>query len=470
MTAVDDGRAAKVELAAQSFDAVFCSVSETEALAGDAAAIPRVATLPRGALREGMEAVASGLACDCLVVPASADEVAMALLRAARLAPLLGAAAAAPAQAQRDDASDDAQQGTGETGAARDAQPARRRPRAKLVVVGGMVGASAAIKDVFATIDKVARHKAAVLITGESGTGKELVARAIHDASQRKGKNFVAINCGAIPANLLESELFGYRRGAFTDAVRDKTGLFEVADGGTLFLDEIGELPLNLQVKLLRVLQEEEIRRIGDNRTTKIDVRIVAATLRNLGEDAENGRFREDLFYRLNVLNIVLPALRERRADIAPLAEHFVAAYRKRHKSSQPRAEGISEAAMGLLEAYAWPGNIRELENTIERAMVLADGPLIEPHLLDAKIAQFAPAGAAQTAPAASASASDEDLRSVAIALDGDDLSIKKHTRLFEERLVRIALGKTDGNRHNASKLLGISYRALLYKIKEYGI
>jgi two-component system response regulator AtoC len=322
-----------------------------------------------------------------------------------------------------------------------------------------MVGVSAAMQDLFDTIQKVARHKAAVLITGESGTGKELVARAIHDLSLRKSQAFVAINCGAIPANLLESELFGYRRGAFTDAVRDKAGLFEVADGGTLFLDEVGELPLNLQVKLLRALQEEEIRRIGDNRTTKVDVRIIAATLRNLTDDVANGRFREDLFYRLNVLPIVLPALRERREDIRPLAEHFVAVYRQRHRGGGSQAESISEEAMGMLETYDWPGNIRELENTIERAMVLADGPRIEAHLLDGKLSQR-PQVAARAATVERDSA----------ALDDKDLSIKKHTRRIEEELIRRALEKSAGNRHNASKLLGISYRALLYKIKEYGI
>ncbi len=434
-----DGRAAPVDLDGRAPDAVFCAVREIADLPSSGKVEPPiVATVPRAELREGLSAMERGAAIDCLVLPAQREDVALALGRAARFQELRRRAE--PVQA---------------------ASPPRPRERKspKVQSMGGMVGASASMQEVFETIEKVARHKAAVLITGESGTGKELVARAIHDLSPRKSQSFVAINCGAIPANLLESELFGYRRGAFTDAVRDKAGLFEVADGGTLFLDEIGELPLNLQVKLLRALQEEEIRRIGDNRTTKVDVRIIAATLRNLTDDVANGRFREDLFYRLNVLPIVLPALRERREDIRALAEHFVAVYRQRHRGGN-QAEGISEEAMALLESYDWPGNIRELENTIERAMVLADGPRIEVHLLDGKLSQQRPAQVVRAATAESETTTPDD----------KDLSLKRHTRRIEEELIRRALEKSAGNRHNASKLLGISYRALLYKIKEYGI
>jgi two-component system response regulator AtoC len=425
--------------------AVFCAVSELAGLAevgglgsSNEPAPLIIATVARTELREGLAAMGRGAAVDCLVVPAQRDDVALALGRAARFQDLRRPSEPEPA-----------------------AEPPRARERksTKVQGMGGMVGASAAMQEVFDTIEKVARHKAAVLITGESGTGKELVARAIHELSPRKNQSFVAINCGAIPANLLESELFGYRRGAFTDAVRDKAGLFEVADGGTLFLDEIGELPLNLQVKLLRALQEEEIRRIGDNRTTKVDVRIIAATLRNLTDDVAHGRFREDLFYRLNVLPIVLPSLRDRREDIRTLAEHFVSVYRQRHRGGN-QAERISEEAMALLESYDWPGNIRELENTIERAMVLADGPCIEVHLLDGKLSQQRPSPAVRAATAESETTTPDD----------KDLSIKRHTRRIEEALIRQALEKSAGNRHNASKLLGISYRALLYKIKEYGI
>jgi two-component system response regulator AtoC len=312
----------------------------------------------------------------------------------------------------------------------------------------GMVGASRSMQEVFRTIEKVAQHKASVLITGESGTGKELVARAIHRLGPRADQPFIAINCGAIPATLLESELFGYRRGAFTDAVRDKAGLFEEATGGTLFLDEIGELPVDLQVKILRALQEEEIRRIGDNASIKIDVRVIAATLRDLGEDIRTGHFREDLFYRLNVLPIALPPLRERREDIPALIDHFVQRYGARHPGSP--VTGVSADAMKLLCAYAWPGNIRELENAIERAMVLCDGTEVEPAMLS------------------------EALRAtpdpIQHHLGGADLSIKRTTRIVEEELIRRALAETHGNRTNAAKLLEISHRALLYKIKEYGL
>jgi two-component system response regulator AtoC len=316
--------------------------------------------------------------------------------------------------------------------------------------MAGMVGASRCMREVFHTIEKIAQHKASVMISGESGTGKELVARAIHDLGPRRNKNFVAVNCGAIPGNLLESELFGHRRGAFTDAVRDKPGLFEIADGGTLFLDEIGELPLNLQVKLLRAIQEEEIRRIGDTSTIKVNVRLIAATLRDLSRDVAAGRFREDLFYRLNVVPVCLPPLRERRDDIPYLVEHFVRKHAGKHNDE---ITGVSEEAMALLRDHSWPGNIRELENTIERAMVLCDAPLMGGHLFADKIGQ--------TIRAPSAPAPDPNPRG---------LSIKKATRAVEVELIRKALEVTGGNRPNAAKLLDISYRNLLYKIKEYGI
>jgi two-component system, NtrC family, response regulator AtoC len=312
----------------------------------------------------------------------------------------------------------------------------------------GMVGLSRGMQEVFRTIEKVAQHKASVLITGESGTGKELVARAIHRLGPRAHERFVAINCGAIPATLLESELFGYRRGAFTDAVRDKAGLFEEATGGTLFLDEIGELPVELQVKILRALQEEEIRRIGDNASIKIDVRVIAATLRDLSDDIRTGHFREDLFYRLNVLPIALPPLRDRREDIPALVGHFVERHSARHPGST--VVGVSPDAMKLLCSYAWPGNIRELENAIERAMVLCEGTEVEPAMLGEALRQTPDPIQQQ--------------------LGGTDLSIKKTTRIVEEELIRRALASTNGNRTNAAKLLEISHRALLYKIKEYGL
>ncbi|MGH7327096.1 MAG: sigma-54-dependent transcriptional regulator, partial [Polyangiaceae bacterium] len=219
---------------------------------------------------------------------------------------------------------------------------------------------SAAMQDIFRTITKIADFKTTVLVTGESGVGKELVAKAIHARSSRKSAPFVAINCGAIPENLLESELFGHKKGAFTDANSDRRGLFEEATGGTLFLDEIGELPLNLQVKLLRALQEESIRRLGDPRDIKVDVRIITATHRDLGAEAKAGRFREDLFYRINVLPIAIPPLRTRKEDVHLLVDHFIARNNARLGTT---IRGVSHGARKLLLEYAWPGNVRELEN-----------------------------------------------------------------------------------------------------------
>jgi two-component system response regulator AtoC len=313
--------------------------------------------------------------------------------------------------------------------------------------LAGMIGRSAAMQTVFRTIQKVAEYKTNVLITGESGTGKELVARAVHDLSPRAAGPFVPVNCGAIPAPLLESELFGHRKGAFTDASRDKRGLFEEANGGTLFLDEIGELPLALQVKFLRAIQEEEIRRVGDTKETPIDARVVAATVRDLPTEVQAGRFREDLFYRLNVLPIQLPPLRARPEDIPLLVEHFVEHYARKHGM---KVSGVAPEAMQLLLDYGWPGNVRELENTIERAMVLCDGPRIEPQVLEDRIRTPV-----------------EKARAPLVA---SEMSIKKATRMVEEELIRKALSATGGNRTNAAKILEISHRALLYKIKDYGI
>ena len=311
----------------------------------------------------------------------------------------------------------------------------------------GIIARSAAMDQIFKLIAKVAEVRSTVLITGESGTGKELVARAIHDASARRSHDFLAVNCGAIPETLLESELFGHRRGAFTDAHADKTGLFEEASGGTLLLDEIGELPLNLQVKLLRTLQENAIRRLGDTRDTPVDVRLIAATNRDLSAQVEAGGFREDLFYRLNVLPIHLPPLRERKDDIGLLVEHFIERVNARLGTS---VASVTPEAERLLVAYDWPGNVRELENAVERAMVLAEGNAITADDLPEKIVEA------------------RDV--VKTTLQSGELSIKKTVRTIEEELIRRALAKTGGNRTAASKLLEISHRALLYKIKNYGI
>jgi two-component system response regulator AtoC len=310
-----------------------------------------------------------------------------------------------------------------------------------------MIARGAKMEEVLRTIKKIAEYKTTVLITGESGTGKELVARALHDQSPRATGPFVPVNCGAIPESLLESELFGHKKGSFTDAIRDKKGLFEEATGGTLFLDEIGELPLGPQVKLLRVLQEQVIRPVGSVDDLKVDVRVVAATVRDLGSDVREGRFREDLFYRLNVITLELPPLRERREDIAPLVEHFIA---RTNAKLGTTIEGASAEAMKLLLDYRWPGNVRELENTIERAMVLCDGKRIEIESLPDRVR--------------------ESRDRIRLSLQSGELSIKKTTRIIEEELIRKALRETRGNRTNAAKILEISHRALLYKIKEFEI
>jgi two-component system, NtrC family, response regulator AtoC len=306
---------------------------------------------------------------------------------------------------------------------------------------------SAQMLEVFRTIAKVANYKTTVLVSGESGVGKELVARAIHQRSGRRGQPFVPVNCGAIPENLLESELFGHRKGAFTDAVQDRRGLFEEANHGTLFLDEIGELPLGLQVMLLRVLEDEKIRRLGETRDISVDVRIITATHRDLLAEAKAGRFREDLFYRLNVLAIHVSPLRERREDIPLLIEHFVTRNNRRLGTG---IVGLDSETRRLLYEYSWPGNVRELENTIERAMVLSEGDRIVAADLPERIRE----------------ARDP----VQMQLASGELSVKKTMRIIEEILIRRALQKTKGNRTRAAEILEISHRALLYKIKDYQI
>jgi two-component system response regulator AtoC len=304
------------------------------------------------------------------------------------------------------------------------------------------------MQKIFEVIKKVAQYKSTILITGESGTGKELVARALHYNSDRSQNPFIPVNCGAIPENLLESELFGHEKGAFTDAIRTKKGLFEEADDGTLFLDEIGELPLQLQVKLLRVLQDGEIRRVGDSKPIQIDVRIIAATVKDLIKEVNEGRFRDDLFYRLNVFPIHIPPLRERKEDIPLLVTHFIKKY---GLSLNKNVLGINPKALETLMNYRWFGNVRELENTIERAMVLADESNIELENLPIEIREFK--------------------EKVELAsLVGEEHSIKKASKILEINLIQKALKKTRGNHTQAARLLEISHRALLYKIKEYEI
>ncbi|HEV2670346.1 MAG TPA: sigma-54 dependent transcriptional regulator [Gemmatimonadales bacterium] len=303
----------------------------------------------------------------------------------------------------------------------------------------GLVAESGAMRRALGLVARVAEHNTTVLITGESGTGKEVIARAIHRASPRAARAFVGINCAAIPESLLESELFGHVRGAFTGASADKTGLFEAANGGTLLLDEIGELPIGLQAKLLRVLQEGEIRRVGDQKTRKVDVRVLAATARDLAAETRAGRFREDLFYRINVVAIELPPLRERREDIAPLARHFAAQLAKRFG----RQLVLSDDTVAWLAAQEWPGNVRELENAIERAAVLSGKEAPEP-------ADFAATP-----------------RTAAAAAVGTLADLVGAT---ERQAIVAALKQANGNRREAAKSLGVSLRTMFYKIDRYGI
>ncbi len=309
-----------------------------------------------------------------------------------------------------------------------------------------VVAASPAMIQVLETVERAAEFKATVLLSGESGTGKEVMARVIQAQSPRRDAPFVAVNCGAIPEALLESELFGHAKGAFTGASRARRGLFLEADGGTLFLDEIGELPLPLQVKLLRVLQEEEVRPVGESKPRRVDVRVIAATARNLEKEVEAGRFREDLFYRLNVLHVHVPPLRERRKDIPLLVDHFLA--RSRNRLGRP-VRRVADDALERLLAYPWPGNVRELENVIERAVILAEGDRVTLRELPESVVSP---------------------RSGAAAPEAGDLSLRRARRSLEADLIRRALRATGGNRTHAARLLEISHRALLYKIKEYGL
>ena len=312
---------------------------------------------------------------------------------------------------------------------------------------GTMVAKSKTMQSVFMLSEKAARYSTTVLITGESGTGKELVARAIHFTGDRSETPIVTVDCGGIPENLLESELFGHIKGAFTGADRNKKGLFEEADGGTIFLDEIGELPLALQVKILRVLQENEIRPLGESKTKRIDARVIAATSRILENDVKKGDFREDLFYRLNVLHIKLPPLRERYEDIPLLCQHFIDKFNIRLAKD---IRGIAPAAMSLLLKHQWPGNVRELENVIERAAVLSEEIILQPDNFPI----------------------EPVLPSESESLDGivEGYSLKTAQKNLEKNLITRALEATGGNRTKAARLLEISHPSLLSKIKIYNI
>ncbi len=303
-----------------------------------------------------------------------------------------------------------------------------------------IIGKSDAIEKVFGIMEKVARTDASVLITGESGTGKELVARAIHFSSERANGRFLPINCGALPENLLESELFGYKRGAFTGAAQDKIGLLKAADKGTVFFDEIGELPLALQVKLLRALQERECYPLGSNEPVGFDVRVLCATNRDLDKEVKAGHFREELLYRINVINLTLPPLRDRDDDIALLANHFL---RKYEKSLGRTGMRFSKGAMHLLVSYQWPGNVRELENTVERAAILAETDVIHSHDLPDKL---------------------RDSSAPSPALDSTDMTLEE----LEREHIRRILATAEGDKAKAARMLGIHLSTLYRKVQRY--
>jgi DNA-binding NtrC family response regulator len=341
--------------------------------------------------------------------------------------------------------------------AARTHDIAQRNVRVDGRARAAIVGQSPQMQEIFKIIEKVADTPSTVLITGESGTGKELIATALHEGSSRRNKPLIRINCAAIPKDLMESELFGYERGAFTGAVTSKPGRFELADGGTLFLDEIAEIPVEMQVKILRALQESEFERVGGIKTTRVDVRLIAATNRNLELEIEAGRFRKDLYYRLAVVPIVLPALRERQSDIPMLTHHFIEKY---NRKLNKKIEGISDEALALLQAHAWPGNIRELENLMERVLLFADGPKIAAKDLPDHIRQAVvetPAAASATADGTPAETGLKDI-------------VRMKAAALEKDLIAKALEETGGNVTRAARLLQISRKSLQTKMKEFGL
>jgi two-component system NtrC family response regulator len=325
-----------------------------------------------------------------------------------------------------------------------------RRLEAELGTIwGNIVGRSRAMDTVLSLMKRVADTPTTVLIAGESGTGKELIARGIHKASLRSQSPFVSINCAAVPENLLESELFGYEKGAFTGAGSLKQGKFEFADGGSLFLDEVGEMSLNLQVKLLRVLQEHEFQRVGGNKDIKVDVRIIAATNKDLREEVDAGRFRADLFFRLNVVSIDVPPLRERREDIPLLVAHFLNKFGER--LGRP-VRDVEPDVMSALYRYSWPGNVRELENVIERALVLSRGPSIVPDDLPPEIRE------------------SREIEEGIDTLISWEKGLAETLDAIEERMIRQALKKAGNVQAQAAKTLGISRSNLQYKMKKYGL
>ncbi|HEX8476118.1 MAG TPA: sigma-54 dependent transcriptional regulator [Pyrinomonadaceae bacterium] len=333
-----------------------------------------------------------------------------------------------------------------------------RRAMSRSVERSGIIGRSDRMNAIFQLVDQVAPARSTVLITGESGTGKELIAKAIHEQSPRASKPFVTVNSSNIPSELLESELFGHTRGAFTGAVAAKKGLFEVADGGSIFLDEIGDVPPETQARLLRVLQEREFTPLGDTSPRRVDVRIVAATNIDLKEAVRQGAFREDLYYRLAVVPIELPPLRERREDILQLAQHFIHKYNE--ENGRQISDQLAPEVLALLEAYTWPGNVRELENVIERAVVIAPGTEITVPCLPTDIAN--PQKAREAA---------QSSAGVAVGIDvGHGINFYDEVRRFEIDIIRRALEQTSGHQSRAARLLGMNATTLNSKIKTYNI
>lgn len=342
----------------------------------------------------------------------------------------------------------------------------------------GIIGQSTTLAEVFRVLGKVAPTDSTVLVTGESGTGKELLVRALHANSKRADKPFVPINCGAIPKELLESELFGHEKGAFTHAVRSRPGRFELADGGTIFLDEIGEMDLALQVKILRVLQEKEIERVGGTGSKKVDVRVVAATNRDLEKEVAAGRFREDLYYRLNVIPLHLPPLRDRGSDVMLLANHFLEQFCR--KKGRPVLE-LAQDTRKILAAYNWPGNVRELVNFMERLSILVDGEVIQPSDLPDKILNQVgdigilpepPAPEPMTIPPAAVERNVEQASGEFVWPDLDILekkgvNLKEFLDSIENRLIDQALEKADGVKNQAAEYLGIKRTTLIEKLKK---
>ena len=333
-----------------------------------------------------------------------------------------------------------------------------RRAMSKAVDRGEIIGRSDVMQEVFRLVEQVAPARSTVLITGESGTGKELIAKAIHESSPRAARPFVTVNSSNIPSELLESELFGHTRGAFTGAVAAKKGLFEVADGGSIFLDEIGDIPPETQVRLLRVIQEREFTPLGDTAPRRVDVRIIAATNIDLKDAVRQGTFREDLYYRLSVVPIELPPLRDRREDILPLAQHFIHKYNE--ENGRIVSEQIGPEVLALLEAYSWPGNVRELENAIERAVVIAPGDDISRECLRPEISD----------PQSIVTSSHDGASNAAVHDLSRGVNFYEEVRRFEVDLIRRALEQTGGHQSRAARLLGMNATTLNSKIKTYNI